>query len=116
VGVAAAFSEWRRFPGDARAEHIGFSDGLRNRYDLAHMTGKSVIATLRHRKLGHVDWKAGALLLLGTLPGVRLGAALVMKLETMGLTGPVLRATTSSFVTVTGVLVLRESLFARGNQ
>jgi len=83
--------------------------------DLAHMTGKSVIATLRHRKLGHVDWHAGGLLLFGTLPGVKLGTVAVMALERAGLTESVLRYVYILLLGVVGTLILRESLSSRND-
>jgi uncharacterized protein len=52
--------------------------------DLAHMTGKSFIAARRHRALGHVDIKLGILMVLGTVPGVELGARLIEVLEDTG--------------------------------
>jgi uncharacterized membrane protein YfcA len=45
--------------------------------DLAHMTGKSIVAARRHRSLGHVDVKLGLLLVLGTIPGVEIGARVI---------------------------------------
>ena len=38
--------------------------------DLAHMTGKSIVAAKRHRALGHVDVKLGILMIIGTVIGV----------------------------------------------
>jgi uncharacterized membrane protein YfcA len=52
--------------------------------DLAHMTGKSIVAARRHRVLGHVDVKLGLLMVVGTLPGVELGARLIEVLEDTG--------------------------------
>jgi uncharacterized membrane protein YfcA len=52
--------------------------------DLAHMTGKSVVAARRHRVLGHVDIKLGLLMVLGTVPGIELGARIIEGLETAG--------------------------------
>jgi uncharacterized membrane protein YfcA len=52
--------------------------------DLAHMTGKSIVAARRHRVLGHVDIKLGLLMVLGTVPGVELGAMLIEGLEASG--------------------------------
>ena len=52
--------------------------------DLAHMTGKSVVAARRHRVLGHVDIKLGVLMVLGTVPGIELGARIIEGLETTG--------------------------------
>jgi uncharacterized membrane protein YfcA len=52
--------------------------------DLAHMTGKSIVAARRHRVLGHVDIKLGLLMVLGTLPGIEVGARLIESLEASG--------------------------------
>jgi uncharacterized membrane protein YfcA len=52
--------------------------------DLAHMTGKSIVAARRHRILGHVDIKLGLLMVVGTLPGVELGARIIEGLEATG--------------------------------
>lgn len=52
--------------------------------DLAHMTGKSIVAARRHRVLGHVDIKLGLLMVLGTIPGIELGAQIIENLEASG--------------------------------
>jgi len=52
--------------------------------DLAHMTGKSIVAAKRHRALGHVDIKLGLLMVLGTVIGVELGARLIERLKSTG--------------------------------
>lgn len=52
--------------------------------DLAHMTGKSIVAARRHRVLGHVDVKLGFLMVIGTVVGVEAGAQLIERLERMG--------------------------------
>ena len=49
--------------------------------DLTHIAGKSVVAARRHWSLGHVDLRLGILMILGTVPGVELGAQIVEKLE-----------------------------------
>lgn len=49
--------------------------------DLAHMTGKSIIAFKRHRALGHVDIKLGAVMIIGTMAGVEIGAQIIELLE-----------------------------------
>jgi hypothetical protein len=49
--------------------------------DLTHIAGKSVVATRRHWALGHVDFRLGVLMILGTVPGVELGAQIIEKLE-----------------------------------
>jgi len=52
--------------------------------DLAHMTGKSIVAAKRHRALGHVDVKLGSLMIVGTVIGVEIGARIIEALETTG--------------------------------
>ena len=52
--------------------------------DLAHMTGKSIVAARRHRGLGHVDIRLGLLMVLGTIVGIEIGAQLIELLEAVG--------------------------------
>jgi uncharacterized membrane protein YfcA len=52
--------------------------------DLAHMTGKSIVALRRHRALGNVDIKLGLLMVVGTVPGIELGAQIIELLEEYG--------------------------------
>ncbi len=52
--------------------------------DLAHMTGKSLVAARRHRALGHVDLKLGMYMVLGTIIGVEIGARIIEALEDTG--------------------------------
>ena len=52
--------------------------------DLAHMTGKSIVAAQRHRALGHVDLKLGLYMILGTILGVEIGARFIEALQESG--------------------------------
>ena len=52
--------------------------------DLAHMTGKSLVAARRHRALGHVDLKLGLYMVLGTVIGVEIGARIIEALKDTG--------------------------------
>jgi len=52
--------------------------------DFAHIFGKSIVATTKHSKMGNVDWKLGLITMIGTIPGVELGAQLIMYLEKLG--------------------------------
>lgn len=52
--------------------------------DLAHMTGKSIVAARRHRALGHVDAKLGFFMVIGTVIGVEAGAQFLESLERLG--------------------------------
>jgi uncharacterized membrane protein YfcA len=52
--------------------------------DLAHMTGKSIVASKRHRTLGHVDMKLGVFMIFSTIVGVEIGAQIIERLEETG--------------------------------
>ena len=52
--------------------------------DLAHMTGKSIVAARRHRALGHVDIKLGLVMVVGTVLGIESGAQMLEKLKAIG--------------------------------
>ncbi len=52
--------------------------------DMAHMTGKSIVAARRHRSLGHVDLKLGLFMVLGTIVGVEIGARIIEALQDSG--------------------------------
>ncbi len=59
--------------------------------DMAHIAGKSIVATAKHRKLGNVDMKLGLLMVLFTAIGIELGATTIMWLERIGRVGPIVR-------------------------
>lgn len=61
--------------------------------DLAHIFGKSIVATAKHRKMGNVDMKLGLLSIVGSVIGVEAGAKTIMALTKKGLAGPVVRYT-----------------------
>jgi len=52
--------------------------------DLAHILGKSVVAALKHWKLGNVDIKLGLWMIGGTVLGVGIGKEVIMYLDTLG--------------------------------
>ncbi|MGD8465919.1 MAG: sulfite exporter TauE/SafE family protein [Anaerolineae bacterium] len=80
--------------------------------DLAHMTGKSVVAARRHRVLGHVDIKLGLLMVLGTVPGIELGARIIEGLETTGNVDVVVGWAYIAILIVIGAFTAWESLRA----
>src|SRR5690348_8900155 len=49
--------------------------------DLAHIVGKSIVAARKHRTLGNIDMKLGAIMVLGTITGVESGAQLIQWLK-----------------------------------
>jgi hypothetical protein len=52
--------------------------------DMAHITGKSIVAARHHRALGNVDIKLGLLMVIGTVIGVEIGAQAIEALERRG--------------------------------
>jgi len=59
--------------------------------DLAHIAGKSIVATAKHRKFGNVDLKLGIIMIIGTAIGIELGATTIMWLERIGKVDAVVR-------------------------
>jgi uncharacterized membrane protein YfcA len=80
--------------------------------DLAHMTGKSIVAARRHRVLGHVDIKLGLLMVLGTVPGIELGARIIEGLEATGSIDTVVGVTYVVILLAIGTFTAWESLRA----
>jgi uncharacterized membrane protein YfcA len=70
---------------------FGFNMAYAIGTDLAHIFGKSIVATKKHGKMGNVDVKMGLLSIIGSVIGVEIGARNVMWLTKMGIAGPVVR-------------------------
>src|SRR5438132_5865651 len=49
--------------------------------DLSHIVGKSIVAARKHRSLGNIDMKLGAIMVVGTIVGVEAGAQLIQALK-----------------------------------
>jgi uncharacterized membrane protein YfcA len=77
---------------------------------LAFVFGTSVIATLKHRDLGQVDYKLGVLMIAGTTAGIEVGKEMVLFLEELGLAGSVISVTYVFLLGGIGVFVTYESL------
>lgn len=80
--------------------------------DLAHMTGKSIVAARRHRALGHIDIKLGAIMVGGTLVGVELGARWIEYLEAAGAVDRVLKTTYVFILLIISAFTAWESIRA----
>ena len=78
--------------------------------DLAHMTGKSVVATRRHRALGNVDLRLGLLMIIGTIPGIEIGAQLIELVDKTGYVDYIVGYTYVVILTVIGLFTGWESL------
>lgn len=63
---------------------LGFKPVYAVGTDLAQIMGNSLIATIRHGKMGNVDVKLGVLMFLGTAVGVEIGKLSLMFLEELG--------------------------------
>lgn len=59
--------------------------------DIAHIFGKSIVATFKHAILKHVDWKLGVIVGITGMYGVQLGKQFIMYLEKIGQVGPIVR-------------------------
>ncbi len=74
--------------------------------DLAHIFGKSIVATAKHRKMGNVDMKLGIISIVGSVIGVEIGAQNVMWLTRLGLAGPIVRYTYMALLFGLGIYML----------
>lgn len=74
--------------------------------DLAHIFGKSIVATAKHRKMGNVDMKLGLISIVGSVVGVEIGAQNVMWLTRLGLAGPIVRYTYMALLFGLGIYML----------
>ncbi|NIS78990.1 MAG: TSUP family transporter [Anaerolineales bacterium] len=80
--------------------------------DLAHMTGKSIVAGRVHRAMGHVDMRLAVLMILGTIPGVEIGAQIIEHLKSVGNTEEVVGFSYVIILTAIGLFTAWESLRA----
>ncbi len=78
--------------------------------DLAHMTGKSIVATRRHRALGNVDLRLGLLMIVGTIPGIEIGAQLIEIVDKTGHVDYIVGYTYVVILTVIGLFTGWESI------
>lgn len=73
---------------------------------LTLVMGTSIINTLKHRNLGNVDFKLGALMVTGTIPAIFLAEWFNSWLEAAGLAGPVIRYVYVAFLSSLGLFLL----------
>ncbi len=77
---------------------------------LAHMAGKSIVATRRHRALGNVDLRLGLLMIIGTLPGIEIGAQLLEVVDKTGQVDYIVGYTYVVILTIVGLFTGWESI------
>ena len=70
---------------------FGFKMAFAIGTDLAHIFGKSIIATKKHSGLGNVDWRLGVFSIVASVIGIEFGKRLVLALERAGNVGEVVR-------------------------
>jgi len=80
---------------------------------LTLIMGSSIINMLKHRELGHVDFKLGLLMVCGTIPGEILAERLNVYLEAAGIIGPVLRYVYVIFLAGLGSFIVFDYLKTR---
>ena len=80
---------------------------------LTLVMGTSIINTLKHRHLGNVDFKLGALMVTGTIPAIFLAEWVNSSLEAAGIAGPVIRYVYVGFLASLGMFILYDYWRAR---
>lgn len=73
---------------------FGFPGYMASGIDVTHIAGKALIATVRHRQLGNIDWTLGLAMVGGTMLGVELGVRLLTYTKSIGLSGVALLSAT----------------------
>ena len=73
---------------------------------LTLIMGSSIINTLKHRRVGNVDFRLGALMVVGTIPAVFLAERVNSQFEAWGVAGPVIRYIYVVFLAALGSLIL----------
>ena len=77
---------------------------------LALIMGSSLINALKHRKIGNVDSKLAALMVVGTVPALFLAAKTNSQLEAWGVEGPVIRYIYVVFLAALGAFIVYDYL------
>ena len=91
--------------------------------DLAHIVGKSIVAARKHRALGNIDVKLGAIMVGGTIAGVESGAQIIQWLKGRAridwVVGPIFIVVLlgiAGFMAWEGFSTLRKQKRERGNR
>jgi len=80
---------------------------------LTLIMGSSIINMLKHRELGHVDFKLGLMMVCGTVPGLLLAERLNVALDAAGIIGPVIRYVYVGFLAALGSFIVFDYLKTR---
>jgi uncharacterized membrane protein YfcA len=82
---------------------------------LAFVFGTSVIATLKHRDLGQVDYKLGVLMIAGTTAGIEVGKQGLHFLQNLGVADTVVSVAYVALLGGIGVFITRTALSGDGD-
>jgi uncharacterized protein len=80
---------------------------------LTLIMGSSIVNMLKHRGMGHVDFKLGLLMVCGMIPAEILAERLNSSLEAAGLAGPVIRYVFVVFLTALGTFIMYDYFKSR---
>ncbi|WP_129116777.1 sulfite exporter TauE/SafE family protein [Halegenticoccus tardaugens] len=89
---------------------LGYSAKVAVGSGLAFVFGTSIIAALRHRDLGQVDYKLAGLMTVGMTAGIEVGKRAVFHLESLGLADLVIGVAYVGLLAGVGLFTLRDSL------
>ena len=67
--------------------HMSYAIGT----DLSNIFGQSIGATMKHHKMGNIDWKLGFISIVASVVGLELGSQVVLILEKEGDIGSIVR-------------------------
>ncbi|WP_121823196.1 sulfite exporter TauE/SafE family protein [Halostella salina] len=89
---------------------MGYKTDVAVASGLAFVFGTSVIATLKHRDLGQVDYKLGVLMIAGTTAGIEVGKQGLHLLQDLGLADTVVSVAYVGLLGGIGLFVTRQAL------
>ena len=93
---------------------MGYETDVAVASGLAFVFGTSVIATLKHRDLGQVDYKLGVLMIAGTTAGIEVGKQGLHLLQDLGLADTVVSVAYVGLLGGIGLFVTRQALRGDG--
>jgi len=80
---------------------------------MAFVFGTAIIAALKHRDLGQVDYKLAGTMILGTALGIHLGKEIVLYLDSLGLASGIISYAYVILLTSVGLFIVRDALRTR---
>ena len=82
---------------------FGFPGHMAAGIDMAHIAGKGVIASIRHRQMGNIDWTLAMTMISGTMFGVELGVRILDYFKQQGLS--TVAVLSASFLLMVGLFI-----------